>query len=315
MVNAGYSQTMHLGNALPGLGRLETIRDRSGVTQYRLFLGFQAGGKLEMILGEAADKQAWTRFTPDLALFVSGIRFSGAIPAPGTQSAPDADVFGGGLSGWYVGSESSNSFNPNSGNWNFAASYSYYRFFPDGRVYWGWTLPKGMTMDAFDRAPDPNRMGNHGTYTISGGRIHLVWAIKARSPENWPFSRDRNSITMAGTAYYPIASSDNLRLAGTFGNSSYTTTSKGSGVSGSHSISFTSDGQFRAQGFTGSVNAGPVAAGTTSSTSSGTGTYRITGKTLELTYSGGRREEHSFYRYPMEDNKLIVIDGGMYLRR
>jgi hypothetical protein len=290
-VNSGQAQPMRIPNAPPALAQGVILDDSSGRRKYRLFLGFDLGNQINILEGEALEKDAWSRFTPSLVAFVSGLRF-GAGPSPAT-SAPRSEptpAAGGGLSGWYVGGENSTSFNPNTGNWSFGASYSYYRFFPDGRVYWGWTLPKNETMDAFDRSPDPGQVGNWGTYTISGGRIRMVWKNTARSPENWPFTREAGAITMAGTTYYRIAPCDGLRLSGTWGTSSFAATGRGNGVSGSRTIMFTPDGQFRRQGFTGSVNAGSAVAGTTSQYSSGAGTYRITGNTLELTFSGGYRE-------------------------
>ncbi len=219
-----------------------------------------------------------------------------------------------GLSGWYVGQEGSTSFNPNSQVWSTTGSSSYYRFLPDGRVYWGWTLPKGVTMDDFDRKPDTSRVGNYGAYIIRGSRIMIKWAHD-RSPDNLTFSRGQGYIAMGGTNYYAIAPCNNLRMSGTWGTSSYTITGKGNGVSGSNTIVFTPDGQFRSQGFVGSVNQGPSGVGTTSQTSAGVGTYRIAGNTLELTFAGGKREMHSFFLYPQEEQRLIVIDGAKYLNR
>jgi hypothetical protein len=322
IVNSASERPIRLNSSTTALGRVFIVADSSGSNVYVFFLGIQAGSRLEMIAGETRDSQAFSKFTPALAAFAGSLRFTtrGATPSRemqiGSVSTRDVNVdSAGGLSGWFVGGENSSSFNPNTGYWSSGASYSYYRFFPDGRVFWGWTLPQGGTMDAFDRAPDPSKVGNYGRYTISGNRIRMVWAYKARPPENWPFSRDQDSITMAGTTYYRIAPCDNVRLTGTWGTSSFAATGRGNGVSGSRTITFTPDGQFRSNAFTGSVNAGPVAAGTTSRSSSGSGNYQVVGNTLELTYADGKREQHSFYRYPHEESKLIVIDGAMYLLR
>ncbi len=215
------------------------------------------------------------------------------------------------LSGWYVGGSNSTSFNPNTGNWSSGVTWEYYRFFPDGRVYWGWKLPKNITMDAFDRSPSPAEAGNYGTYTITGGRIHLVWRVTVRSPENWPFTEGRGWITMAGTNYYQIASCNGLQLSGFWGTSSYAAVGRGGGVAGSRGIAFTPDGRFEQRGFVGFRGSNAL----TSRNTAGAGTYRITGNTLELSYSNGRREQLSFYLFPKEEKKLIVIDGAMYMRR
>lgn len=313
VINSGPERPLHLNSSPQAMGRVFAVQDNAGSTRYFFFLGMQAGDRLELIAGETQDGQAFAKFTPVLAAFAGSLRFTKG----GGSAKPDvvAGPTGGGLSGWYVGSENSTSFNPNSGYWSSGSSFNYYRFFPDGRVFWGWTLPQGETMDAFDRAPDPSKVGNNGKYTISGGRIRLVWAKTVRRPENWLFSRDGDSITMAGTTYYRIAACDGVRLTGTWQTSSFAATGRGNGVSGSRSITFTADGQFRSQAFTGSVNAGSAAAGTTSRSSSGSGSYRVTGNTLELTYANGRNEEHSFYRYPHEESKLMAIDGAMYMPR
>jgi hypothetical protein len=94
---------------------------------------------------------------------------------------------------------------------------------------------------------------------------------------------------MAGTTYYRIAACDNLRMSGSWS----------SNLTSSRTITFTPDGTFRQKGVSGN---GPG------------GTYRISGNTIELTYANGHREERSFYRFPHEENKLIIIDSVRYLR-
>ena len=219
------------------------------------------------------------------------------------------------LSGWYVGGGQQSSFNPNSSSWSFSTSYEYYRFFPDGKVFWGWTPPKNKTMDAFDRQADINSVGNYGAYIIQNGHIIMKWGRTARAPENWPFTRAADYITMAGTTYYRIQPCDGSKLSGTWGVSSFTATGQGNAVQGSTTFVFTPDGHFQRKRFTGSVNRGSSVAGMTSNSAAAAGMYEISGNTLTLTFSDGTREEHSFYRFPHEETKLLVVDGAFLMSR
>jgi hypothetical protein len=295
VVQQGASNFMNFAKDRKSLAKGVVVEDASGRRVYRLYVGFDLTDRIEWMEGEAVRQEDWSSFTAPLTAFAGTFRFRGA-PAAASPVAPAAPPvtagrpIPGGLSGWYTGGADSASFNPNSGKWSTGAKYSYYRFFPDGRVYWGWTLPEGMTMDAFDRAPDPAKVGNSGTYTIRDGRIHMIWAKTARSPEHWPFTQSNGLITMAGTEYYRIAPCDNLHMSGSWTSKALST----------RTITFTPQGTFQQHG----VSPGGER-----------GSYRLHGNTLELTFANGSREEHSFFRFPREENSLIIIDSARFLRQ
>jgi len=187
-------------------------------------------------------------------------------------------------------------------------SRHYYRFYSDGRVCQN--LATSESMDGFDyHAALRENPARCGVYSITPAQVEFQWGNGQK--QSFGFERTAARLKIGGGVYLPIATSDGLRLQGTWGYGSY---SAQANVSSQHTITFTSDGHFATQGFVGiAVDVGN-AAGAASRGTSGSGTYRIAGHTLELTYSDGRHERTSFFRYPSEENSL-VISNTFYLRR
>lgn len=306
---------------------------KTGQQEYRFYLAAHPGTRAEMLAFLAAGKEVFDRYQPVLMEFIKNWNFANVSAKP-TERTPDrgpSDTVGaarpassGGLEGLYVGTESRQQFNVLTKYYDYIVRQIYYLFLPDGRVYYG--LPKGGSLSRFDFAraqrEDPK---NCGTYRLLGNQIQFNWPD---SKPNQPvaFSRSPDGIQIGRTRYYRVGRFDGLRLDGTYSVRSFTNTSAPGvegGVSGEKRITFSQDGRFSQQGFVGFAGAtqggsGDVGAATRSQ-SSGSGTYRISDNTLELSYSDGRRQRYTFFVYPENVNQprpgLIVIDGTSYLLR
>ena len=133
-----------------------------------------------------------------------------------------------------------------------------------------------------------------GTYSVSGNRITFHWHGSAVVPI--PFAHSRGTLTIAGDTYYPIVPANNLRLEGAFHNASRINTGRSvaATMAAQPRLTFGSDGRFQGANLA--------------------GTYQISGYSILLAYGNGRRERLTFYRYPGQESKTIVIDGAVYLR-
>jgi hypothetical protein len=225
-----------------------------------------------------------------------------------------------GLDGLYVGTESSQRFNPQTQYYDYVTRQVYYLFLPDGHVYYG--LPKGGSLDDFDFAraqqADPQ---NCGSFRVSGGKLHFDWPRESAGSraQDVDFSGDGDSVRLGKTVLKRVDAADGLRLDGTYSRYSFTNLSGGGGVSsggvaGQSTFVFRRDGTFSQQGFVGFSGSNGSGGAATSEESGGSGTYSISGNTLEVTYADGRRGRFTFFVYPGEDN-LIVIDGLALTRR
>jgi hypothetical protein len=230
---------------------------------------------------------------------------------------------GSGLQGLYVGTESRQDFNPATGYYDYKVRQIYYIFYPDGRVYYG--LPKGGALDSFDyeraRSEDPK---NCGTFQINGDQIQFNWPATENNGQNQtiPFKSGRNSIQIGKTTFYSVGKFDGLHLDGAYAAGSFANTSNRSlgttgGVGSEQTIILSSDGNFNQNGFIGFAGSTEDVGSTASESTTGSGTYNITGNTLALNYSDGRTQQFTFFVYPEnvkeERPGLIVIDGRAFL--
>ncbi len=190
----------------------------------------------------------------------------------------------------------------------------YYVFSPGGRVYHG--LPKGGYPGGFDFARAEREDPEHcGRYQVIGGRIRFVWEGDAE-PQTVSFQRGGQGgadLEIDGTAFHRVRSADGLRLNGEYTHSASAGVREhepGPGeVTTERSIRFDREGRFSAQGAVGAADEAYTAGVITRSS----GTYRISGNTLEFAYSDGRRERFTFFVDPESEGReppgLIVIDG------
>lgn len=214
--------------------------------------------------------------------------------------------------GLYVGTEAGNQVNWQTGGMNYVVGTYYYLFLPGGRYCYG--LPRGGTLDGFE----PDKAGRAqnlscGTYKMTGGQIQLY--PHGSDVQTYKFAFHGDTLELAGTTYDRVRPADGLRLDGVYANGRYTSTPGGGGVAGETYFKFGRDGSFSEQGFTG--YAGSSAA--TSEASAGSGTYRVEGNTLELTFANGKEKRVTFFVDPQNPEqarpKLIYLDGGAFLLR
>jgi hypothetical protein len=153
-------------------------------------------------------------------------------------------------------------------------------FLPGGRVFA--RLPQGG-LENFDyEAAIRKNPEARGTYTISANTIRVAWPsggekLFKRTPDGelW---EDR-------TNYTPLPKASGLKLNGTYAV-------QWNEQSRQRVIRFTPDGHFAERGFLNMINWQPR------DIDQGTGTYRITNNTLELSYTDGRVLQISFYVFP-----------------
>jgi hypothetical protein len=241
------------------------------------------------------------------------------IPIPFLSSTS-----GSSLEGLYVGTESRQDFNPATGYYDYKVRQIYYLFFPDGRVYYG--LPKGVLDDFnFERAlnEDPK---NCGTYQISGDQIQFNWqnTDSKGAEKSVSYRPGNNNIQIGQTTFYSVKKFDGLQLNGFYSAGSFVNTSNRSlgtqgGVGSEQAIIFGSDGTFIDRGFIGYTGSTDDVGSGSSESNTNSGTYSITGNTLELSYQDRSSRRYSFFVYPENVGEtqpgLIVIDGKAFLLR
>lgn len=246
-----------------------------------------------------------------------------------------------GLSGLYVASRLESRLNLATNLYEWKTRMEVYFFRGDGNVYYG--LPRGGRLNDFDFARARREDAKPcGVYRIQGGQIIIDWPDWPGYEKGTPQALELlpGSIRMGGKPYLRVEPVGDLRWQGTFGRRTFVNTGNQAaategGISGDQQIEFTPDGRFTKQGFTGLTvrSAGqpqapdhdpgaivPPAPGAdvaaaASERKSGSGSYRLGGYALELTYDDGTREYFTFFRFPREENRVICIDGTTYLRR
>lgn len=313
------------------------IEDGSHTRTFRVYLAAHPGNRVEMIACLASSESLFKRYESAVTEFVQNWNFanlgsSTADPSNPHRESPaarnndtpraQAPTGGVGLDGLYVGTENRQQFNMLTHLYDFKVFQVYYLFLPDGRVYFG--LPPAGALDRFDFAraqrDDPK---NCGTYRVSSDKIQFT---RNGVPDNQPavFERGTDSLRIGRTWVHRVAKAEGLRLDGTFGRQNFVNTSVAGagvqgGVSGDKKITFSRDGRFSQTGFTGFAGVrdtpSSYSGAATSSQTSSSGTCTLRGYTLELNYTDGRREQHTFFLYPKEENQVVVIDGVSYTRR
>ncbi|MBL8151152.1 MAG: hypothetical protein JNN15_14595 [Blastocatellia bacterium] len=307
------------------------VEDSKKSRSHRFYLGANPGSRAEMIVYIATSQELFDQHKATLATFIENTDFANVYKPnnvastnsnkanPSATKQPKNLPSGNQLSGFYLGSEYRTQFNPATGYYDNIATRTYYCFFPDGRVYYG--FPKGGQFDFAKLEREDSK--NFGRYQISNNKISFNWN-DGSSYAPAAFESSQNSITIGKTVYGRIDEYSNFKLDGTYSTRSFTNLSGGAGgvsggVSGETTIVFTRDGRFSEKNFVGYTGAGSNASAGTSQKGGGAGTYSINGNTLELTYSDGRVQRSSFFVHPENAKEsepgLVVIDGGFYLLR
>ena len=144
---------------------------RGGVVRYHFRVAIPAPGVVALVDYQASTQEAWKREIPTVDRFFASMRV-GAAPAVATTS-----VKARGASGLYLATVRRMVIRPTGGS-DWTTSTEFYLLSPDGKVYRGHGLPEvpGGDLQRFDyekaRRADP---GNSGAYTMSGGRVRLVF--------------------------------------------------------------------------------------------------------------------------------------------
>jgi hypothetical protein len=205
------------------------------------------------------------------------------------------------------------------------AENRYWFLLPGGRVYFG--LPTGE-WDRLDFEEAQRKLpGWCGRYEVSGDEIsfnYRGWRVALKKGQEWvaiPGRINPHQVSPT-TVFRRVARCDGLRLKGTFesvngiilgdGRISRGSVASVRAITFGKDSRFTSGGQYGMQAETRST----MVSGR--SEDRGSGTYRIEGNVLVLTYDGaqGRRvEKFAFFRFPSEEEQVIVIDGINFLRR
>ena len=293
------------------------IENESGQRSYPFYIGAHPAERAELITYVAYSEEDFQKYNPVLENFLKTVDFANIKTtsnktAVKTKPAKSENA----LSGLYVGTESRQQFNPNTKLYDYIVRKVYYIFSPDGRVCY--VLPKGGALDNFDfDNPQNVEPNNIGSYEISNGQIQFSNAGGQANPPR-AFTNNRSFLQIGNLKLYRVELVSNLRLNGTYSVRTFTNTSSGSsagGVAGENQLVFGADGRFSQKGFVGFA----VGGGAGSSRDGGTGTYKINGNTLELSYSDGKLIKHTFFIYPENAAEkrpgLLIVDGASYLLR
>lgn len=343
VASEGINETM-AEEGFPLIFYQEAFEDSNGTRSLRFYVAAHPGSRVETVGYFATDVDSYNRYKDVFEQFLKSLDFANWDSAnrrpranPGTSTGNNSEVAsagttkgnsgvkgndtvkGNGLNGLYVATISTQQFNVNTKFYDYIVRQVYYLFLPDGRVYNA--LPKGGSLNNFDFAraqrEDPN---NCGTYQIYNGEINFRWANRPANSFVAQLNGDR--IKLGSNLFYKVSNAEGVKLNGVYAVRTFTNTSSATstgGVAGERKITFTGDGRFQEEGFTGFVGSGANAGAASSQRSNGSGSYRISGNTLELRYSDGRQSQVTFFVYPENVQEarpgLIVIDGVSLLLR
>jgi hypothetical protein len=181
---------------------------------------------------------------------------------------------------------------------------------PAGRVYQG--VPPGG-VESFDfaaaRAAEPKQCG---TYTVSGGKMHIVWG-GGRAAESLDYAAEADgNLRIEGlfakrVGRFPAGH----RLSGEYYGGGAVGGGTGSFVSSSRTLRFRADGTFTSKDIGGVAFSGNGYDGSAVSRGESSGTYQISGNTLILRHANGTVTRHTVYPYAMGPKEWINVDGGM----
>jgi hypothetical protein len=254
----------------------------------------------------------------DLAAVVSSMTFrsqNNAAPwDPLTQHG------NGGASGLYLYNTVSLMPNP-LGGMDMRAQRNYILLFPDGHAYE--SLPDGghvLDMDFAATCRDPKKKRYCGTYSLQGGSIRLRWpgdfGLTEESVGSYVAGK---SLEAKGTSYYAVAPVHDLRINGryrSFFAMVGSTVTQSTSVSSEKFITFTPDGRYQKQGFSGASFTNSGAAGTFGKNRApDAGTYQIDGYTMLLkSQTTGQTEAYSIVvEKPGPNPASLLIDDEAYL--
>jgi hypothetical protein len=319
-------------NGLTVFSKVLVVRDGEGNQTTRVYLGYDAGSRLELIAMIANDQALFDVYSEELTAFQNSVALSSTLEAsqnPLASSPSQAATLPATqikLQGLYYGSELGNQLNFATNAYEFRAINYFYLFSPDGRVYYG--LPPVEWIENFDADDIAEQdSSNLGYYSVSGEEI--TFSFPDAEPYTQAFRRTNERLFLGNVqldAMKPLPSS--FILSGTYYYQSFTNLSTPGGVdaggiegsvSGQSTITFYPDGRFDSSSFVSSVSTGAAANATTSETQSGSGTYSFQNYRLILSYDDGRQQTVSFFVNPQEEvsstSGLVFIEGVGWLRQ
>lgn len=207
------------------------------------------------------------------------------------------------------------------GGMDMRAERKYVVLLPEGRAYRD--LPDGghvLDMDFTSLCRDPKKMSNCGSYDLQGSTVKFRWpddfGLMAESTGSYIAGR---SLESEGNKYnYAAPVNGDLKLNGRYrsffasvGQTAFTSNA----VSSEKFITFTPDGRYQKQGFTGASFSNTGAQGTVGSKHAPSqGTYRISGYTMVLQPMNGSPEGYTVvFEEQSQHPGAVFIDDEAYL--
>lgn len=189
----------------------------------------------------------------------------------------------------------------------------HYFFARDGKFYEG--VPAGGPV-AFDWAKAAEQKpALTGTYKIDGDSITLTPARKDRKPTKMKFQREKDgNITLDGIFTKRVEQfKKGQTLEGHYSFAAIAGGGTNAVASTGQSFVFKPDGTFTSK----NLGAASISArGETINATSGnesSGTYEVSGNTLELRHKDGRVTRHTVYPYDMGEGRVdLNVDGKMF---
>jgi hypothetical protein len=326
-------------NGLAIFSKTLVVADSSDNQTTRLYLGYDAGSRLEVIVVAANDSALFDVYSEELRTFGSSInilsnagarletsRAANPLVAQPSHSAialPPTEVT---LQGLYYGNELRNQLNFATNTYEYRTINYYYLFSPDGYVYHG--LPSAEWIEKFNAndiaAKDPSKLGY---YSLSGNQ--MTFSFPDSEPYTRTLKRTSETLFLNNVRLDPIKPlPSEFTLNGSYYHQSLTNISTSSGVdaggiegsvSGQSTITFYPNGRFDSSSFVVSASSSTAANATTSQAQSGSGTYSFQNYRLLLSYDDGSQQVVSFFVNPQEalsaTPELVFIEGVGWLRQ
>lgn len=252
----------------------------------------------------------------DLTALVSSLSFRSQNSARPWN--PLVDHGRGNASGVYWYSTVNNVLNP-FGGMDLRAEQKYVVLLPGGRAFKD--LPKGghvLDMDFNTVCQDPKQRENCGSYDLNGSTMTFRWPedFGLMSETSGPYLAGKSVTSQEQQYNYVAPVNGDLKLTGRYRSFFASVGSSASGstaVSSEKFITFSPDGRYQKQGFTGASFSNSNASGAMSGKKAPTyGSYKINGYTLTLQPSAGPQETYTviFEKQSTHPDAVWIDDEG-----
>jgi hypothetical protein len=190
-------------------------------------------------------------------------------------------------------------------------SQIYHFFTPAGYAYAD-VPPGGLERFDFAKAAKDNP-STTGTYAVKGEKLVIKFADGKERELSYAINKEKGNVELDGLyAHKAQPFKQGTTFDGQYSGGGAVGGGTGTFVASSRTITFRPDGTYAASA-TGSIAfKNPGSEGGGGGTSKESGTYSVSGNTLELKRADGTTTRHTIFPYELNKKVQLNIDGSMY---